>query len=69
MMRLKKRGIHIKISMEQEGIYKGKRTTPLRDIHVDPTYIVGKALSIFLESVHFGFLRNFLSSLSIFFKT
>jgi hypothetical protein len=68
-MRLKKRGIYIKISMEQEGIYKGKRTTPLRDIHVDPTYIVGKALSIFLESVHFGFLRNLFELLEHLFKT
>jgi hypothetical protein len=41
-----------------EGIYRGKRSTPLRDIHVDPTYTVGKVLSIFLESVHFGFLGN-----------
>lgn len=57
-MRLKKRGIQIKTSTEQEGIYRGKRSTPLRDIHVDPTYTVGKVLSIFLESVHFGFLGN-----------
>jgi hypothetical protein len=57
-MRLKKRGIQIKTSTEQEGIYRGKRNTPLRDIHVDPTYTVGKVLSIFLESVHFGFLGN-----------
>jgi len=56
-MRLKKRGIQIKTSTEQEGIYRGK-STPLKDIHVDPTYTVGKALSIFLESVHFGFLGN-----------
>ena len=28
------------------------------DIHVDPTYTIGKVLSIFLESIHFGFLRN-----------
>jgi hypothetical protein len=40
-MRLKKRGIYIKISIEQEGIYKGKRTTSLRDIYVNPTYIIG----------------------------
>jgi hypothetical protein len=37
---------------------EGKKSTPLRDIHVDPTYTVGKVLSIFLESVHFGFLGN-----------
>ena len=41
-----------------EGIYRGKSSTPLRDIHVEQTYTVGKALSIFLESVHFGFLGN-----------
>ena len=60
-MRSKKRGIQIKTSIEQEGIYRGKRSTlftPLRDIHVDPTYTVSKALSIFLENVHFGLLEN-----------
>jgi hypothetical protein len=44
--------------MEQEGIYRGKRRTLLRGIHVNPTYTVGKVLSIFLESVHFRFLGN-----------
>jgi hypothetical protein len=57
-MRLKKRDIQIKASTEQKGIYRGKGSTPLRDIHVDPTYTVDKVLSIFLESVHFGFLGN-----------
>ncbi len=47
-----------KTSTEQEGIYRGKSSSLLRSIHVDPTYTVGKALGIFLESVHFGFLRN-----------
>jgi hypothetical protein len=58
MMRLKKGGIQIKISTEQEGIYRGKSSTLLKGIHVKPTYTVGKALGIFLESVHFGYLRN-----------
>ena len=30
----------------------------LRGIYIDLTYTVGKALSIFLESVYFGFLGN-----------
>jgi hypothetical protein len=55
---LKKGGIQIKTSTEQEGIYRGKSSTLLRGIHVEPTYTVGKALSIFLENVHFGFLGN-----------
>ena len=41
------------IGTEQEGIYRGKRST-LKGIHVEPTYTVGKALGMFLESVHFG---------------
>jgi hypothetical protein len=58
-MRLKKGGIQIKTSTEQEGIYRGKEPySPLKGIHVGPTYTVGKALGIFLESVHFGFLGN-----------
>jgi hypothetical protein len=57
-MRLKKGGIQIKTGKEQEGIYRGKRSTLLRSFHIDPTYTVSKALSIFLESVHFGFLGN-----------
>jgi hypothetical protein len=57
-MRLKKGGIQIKTSTEQEGIYRGKRSTPLMGIYVDPTYTVGKVLSIFLASVHFGLLEH-----------
>ena len=57
-MRLKKGGIQIKTSTEQERIYRGKSSTLLKGIHVEPTYTVGKALDIFLESVHFGFLGN-----------
>ena len=45
-MRLKKGGIQIKTSKEQEGIYRGKRSILLRGFHVDPTYTTGKALSI-----------------------
>ena len=53
-MKLKKRDIQIKTSAEQEGIYRNT----LSGFHVDLTYTVGKVLSIFLESVHFGFLGN-----------
>ena len=56
-MRLKKGGIQIKTSTVQEGIYRG-RSNLLRGIHVDPIYTAGKALVIFLESAHFGFLGN-----------
>jgi hypothetical protein len=49
-MRLKKKDIQIKTNTEQEGIYRGKRSTP--------TYTVSKTLSIFLESIHFGFFEN-----------
>ena len=41
-------------STEQEGIYRGRSSTLLRGIHVQPTYTVDKALGIFLEIVHFG---------------
>ena len=57
-MRWKKGGIQIKINTEREGIYRGKRSTLFRSIYADSTYTVGKALSIFLESVYFGFLGN-----------
>jgi hypothetical protein len=40
-------------STEQEGIYKGRSSTLLRGIHVNPTYTIDKVLGIFLESVHF----------------
>jgi hypothetical protein len=55
-MRLKKGGIQIKTSMEQEGIYRGKSSTLLEGIYIKLTYTIGKALGIFLESVNFGFL-------------
>jgi hypothetical protein len=57
-MRLKKGGIQIKISIEQEGIYRGKNSTLLKGIYIKLTYTIGKALVIFLESVYFRFLRN-----------
>jgi hypothetical protein len=57
-MKLNKGGIQIKTSAEQEAIYRGKRSTLLRGIHINLTYTVGKALSIFLESIHFGFFGN-----------
>ena len=46
-MKLNKGGIQIKTSAEQEAIYRGKRSTLLRGIHINLTYTVGKALSIF----------------------
>jgi hypothetical protein len=42
----------------QEGIYRGENSTLLKGIYVKTTYTVGKALGMFLESVHFGFLGN-----------
>ena len=56
--RLKKGGVQIKTITEQEGIYRGKNSTLLKGMHVEPTYTVGKSLGIFLESVHFGFLGS-----------
>ena len=37
-MRSKKGGIQIKTSTEQEVIYRGKSSTLLKGIHVEPTY-------------------------------
>jgi hypothetical protein len=67
-MRLNKGSIQTKTSTEQEGIYRGKRST-LKGIHVEPTYTVGKALGMFLESVHFGFLGNLFRLLEHLVKT
>ncbi len=66
-MGLNKGSIQAKTSTEQEGIYRGKRST-LKGIHVEPTYTVGKALGIVL-SVHFGFLENLFGLLEHLAKT
>lgn len=65
-MKLKKRDIQIKTSAEQEGIYRNT----LSGFHVDPTYTVGKALSIYLWKVStLGSLGTRLGSFSIVVKT
>jgi hypothetical protein len=39
--------------MEQEGVYKRKSSTLFRGIYIKPTYTVGKALGVILESVYY----------------
>ena len=47
-MKLRKGGIQVIISTEQERIYRRKSSTLLRGIYIEPTYTVGKALNILL---------------------
>ena len=58
-------------NIEQEGIYRGKSSTPFRDIYIKPTYIIDKALGIFFWKVStlgsgnlFGLLENLCQNLT-----
>lgn len=52
-MRLNEKSIQIKATKKQEDIIQKRAVLFFTNIYVNPTYIIDKALNMFLESVNF----------------